>query len=156
MSETFRLGVGAVISTDEGRVLALERADIPGSWQLPQGGVEENESLLVAVYREVEEETGLERGHLELLAEHPVFLGYELPPESRGPKTGRGQCHRWFLFRLRAAAELGPPPGAEFRQHRWVLMDELVADAVPFRQSVYRELARYFAPHLPGQTPRST
>ena len=28
---------------DDGHVLAIERADIPGAWQLPQGGVDAGE-----------------------------------------------------------------------------------------------------------------
>ncbi len=37
--EYFRAGAGAVVINREGLVLALERADIPGAWQLPQGGL---------------------------------------------------------------------------------------------------------------------
>jgi len=39
-SQTFRAGVGAIILNTSGQVLALERKDIPGVWQLPQGGLE--------------------------------------------------------------------------------------------------------------------
>ncbi|MBA0050221.1 NUDIX domain-containing protein [Streptomyces sp. AJS327] len=54
--------VGAVIADPEGRVLLLRRtADdyLGGLWELPSGGVEEGESLIGALRREVEEETGL-------------------------------------------------------------------------------------------------
>jgi type I restriction enzyme M protein len=39
-TQTFRAGVGAMIVNREGRVLILERRDIPGSWQMPQGGLD--------------------------------------------------------------------------------------------------------------------
>ncbi|MHA4820158.1 NUDIX hydrolase [Streptomyces aculeolatus] len=54
--------VGAVIPDDTGRVLLLHRpaGDFLGDlWELPSGGVEHGESLLDALQREVEEETGL-------------------------------------------------------------------------------------------------
>jgi putative (di)nucleoside polyphosphate hydrolase len=148
VSETFRVGVGAVVAAADGRVLALERSDIPGAWQLPQGGVERDEPLQEAVLRELQEETGLRHHELELLAEHPVFLGYELPQDARSPKTGRGQCHRWFLFRLHPGAEVTLPPGGEFGQHQWIRLNELADHAVDFRRPIYRELARHFAPAL--------
>lgn len=148
MSETFRVGVGALILAMDGRVLLLERSDVPGAWQLPQGGVEVGEPLLTAAYREVEEELGIVPSGLTLLDEHPVFLGYELPPELRHRKTGRGQCHRWFLFRLAAGIRVETAAGGEFRRHEWVLPEDLVARAVAFRRPVYQELARYFRGHL--------
>ncbi|MBN1868586.1 NUDIX hydrolase [Candidatus Sumerlaeota bacterium] len=51
------LGVNAVIVRD-GKVLLIYRTDIP-VWELPGGAVDDNESLLDAVKREVAEETGL-------------------------------------------------------------------------------------------------
>lgn len=99
----FRANVGAVITNGAGLVLALQRADIRGSWQLPQGGVEENETAREAVYREVLEETALDAGHLRLLSEHPEWLAYELPPSKRTGKHGRGQVQKWFLFRLESS-----------------------------------------------------
>ncbi|MFW6089679.1 MAG: NUDIX domain-containing protein, partial [Gemmatimonadota bacterium] len=96
--EYFRAGVGALIVDGSGRVLACERADVPGAWQLPQGGLRSGEDPLEGALREVEEETGVARGELELLDRHPEPLVYELPPEARSPKTGRGQVQYWFAF----------------------------------------------------------
>ena len=99
-SRHFRAGVVAVIERDDGAVLAFERADAPGSWQLPQGGIERGEEPLDAVWRELGEETGLGRDQLVLAGEHPEWVAYEWP--SRSPPGARrlGQVHRWFTFRL--------------------------------------------------------
>ncbi|AUH44941.1 DNA mismatch repair protein MutT [Streptomyces sp. CMB-StM0423] len=54
--------VGAVLADPAGRVLLLHRppSDFLGDlWELPSGGVENGETLLDAVHREVAEETGL-------------------------------------------------------------------------------------------------
>jgi len=49
----------AVVRRGDGRVLAFERADRPGQWQLPQGGLERGETPVEAAWRELGEETGL-------------------------------------------------------------------------------------------------
>ena len=54
-SRHFRAGVVAVIERSDGAVLAFERADAPGSWQLPQGGIEVGEEPEDAVWRELKE-----------------------------------------------------------------------------------------------------
>ena len=91
-AQYFRAGVGAAIVNRGGFVLALERADIPGAWQLPQGGLQASESPLHAVFREVQEETGIPKGELELLDTYPEPLAYELPPKP-GPR--RPGAARW-------------------------------------------------------------
>lgn len=64
-----RVGVGGVV-VSEGRVLLARRAKAPlqGRWSIPGGTVELGETLLQAVVREMEEETGLEVEPLEVLA----------------------------------------------------------------------------------------
>jgi putative (di)nucleoside polyphosphate hydrolase len=144
MSATFRAGVGMVVLDPHGRVLALERSAVSGGWQLPQGGIEDGEEAADAMWRELREETGLTADDVEVRAELPEWLGYELPAEYRSLKTGRGQVHKWFL--LRAGADDLPVrtaamPGAEFRAWRWVDLAELAEQTVAFRRPVYRRLA---------------
>ena len=150
----FRAGAGAVICDAAGRVLALERADVPGAWQLPQGGLRADEEPLQAAYREVAEETGIPPEALELVARHPEPLAYELPPEARRAKTGRGQVQYWYLFRVRdpsVAPDL--PEDGEFRDWRWMAISDLAPSVVAFRRPVYERLARYFEPFLGGPQP---
>ena len=141
----FRAGVGIVIVNARGRVLVLERSDIPGAWQLPQGGLEQGEEPLDAALREVREETGISREKLELLGRHPEPLVYELPPTAQSPKTGSGQVQYWFFFKYREEdADIRLPAGGEFRAWDWRMFDDVVAGAVEFRRSVYRRLREYF------------
>lgn len=144
----FRAGAGAVVTDGRGRVLALERSDVPGAWQLPQGGLLADEEPLDAAVREVGEETGIPPEALELVAALPEPLAYELPPEARRRKTGRGQVQYWFLFRLRDGVEPDLPRDGEFRAWRWLPLDEVAAGVVPFRRAVYRRLGEHFGPHL--------
>jgi putative (di)nucleoside polyphosphate hydrolase len=144
-AKSFRASVGAIIINENGKVLGLERKDIPGAWQLPQGGLDDNEMPVEAVKREIREETGIETRDLELLASTSRWLAYELPEEARSKKIGRGQVQRWFLFRFRGSDEaitLGDQK--EFKAWKWIGMDELTSIVVHFKQPVYQELVEYF------------
>ena len=147
--QTFRANVAAVIINTDGQVLAFERKKIPGSWQCPQGGLDEGEAPLETVKREVLEETGIEENHLELLDTVPRWLAYELPEDLRSSKLGRGQVQKWFLFRFTGTeAEITMGDGKEFRAWEWTSMQDLLPRVAAFKQPVYQELEVYFRGHL--------
>ena len=58
-SPNFRAGVVIIVRGLDDRLLAFERGDVPGQWQLPQGGLDVNETPVAAAWRELHEETGL-------------------------------------------------------------------------------------------------
>lgn len=147
--EYFRAGVGAIIVDDIGRTLALERSDIPGAWQLPQGGLEDGEEPSVAVLREIGEETGISQSVLDLVDEYPDLLAYELPPEARSMKTGRGQVQYWFLFRIKGDdSEIDIAKSEEFADWRWMSVKQLLTEVVDFRARVYQRLTTHFSEYL--------
>jgi putative (di)nucleoside polyphosphate hydrolase len=149
----YRLNVGAALFNAQGRIFIGRRADIapgvPGHWQLPQGGVDEGEDLRAAVLRELEEEIGT--CNADILAEHPDWHVYDLPPHLIGQAFGgryRGQRQRWFALRflgtdgdIRLDAHTHP----EFCAWRWAELAELPSLAVPFKRDIYTCLARDFA-----------
>ena len=145
----FRAGAGAVIANSDGLVLVCERADVPGAWQLPQGGLERDEEPLEGVLREIEEETGITRDGLELIGHYPEPLVYELPVEARSEKTGMGQVQYWFLFRYRGSdPDLRRSSAGEFRRSAWQSFEQVLARVVDFRRPVYRQLYEAFGAHL--------
>ena len=127
----------AVIERADGAVLAFERADAPGSWQLPQGGIEMEEEAHDAVWREVKEETGLGPADLTLTAEHPDWVAYEWPLEVRAGRRRMGQVQRWFTFRVVDENVVPQPDGTEFTAWRWVERSWLIDHVVPFRATAY-------------------
>src|SRR5258706_13276026 len=73
------------------------------AWQFPQGGINPGETPEQAMYRELQEETGLEPQHVRILGRTRDWLHYNVPThwvkrERRG--TYRGQKQNWFLLRL--------------------------------------------------------
>jgi putative (di)nucleoside polyphosphate hydrolase len=155
MDLPYRDNVGAVVFNPAGLVLVARRADLPnaegapGGWQLPQGGMEPGEDPSVAVFRELEEEVGTARA--EIMAEHPDWLTYDLPPELLGKALGgkyRGQRQKWFALRFLgtdADIRLDLDPHPEFDAWRWAPLADLPALAVPFKLAIYTVLARDFA-----------
>ena len=141
----FRAGVGAVITDGNGRILALERSDFRGAWQLPQGGLKRRETARTGVLREIEEETGIKASALKLVGQHPELLVYELPVKAQSKKTGMGQVQQWFYFSLKKPLAEAPKPKGEFRAAKWVPFDRVVSGVATFRKPLYRKLRDYFA-----------
>jgi putative (di)nucleoside polyphosphate hydrolase len=155
MDLPYRDCVGAVLFNAQGLVLVARRADLPnaegapGGWQLPQGGMDPGEDPRIAVLRELAEEIGTAQA--EIIAEHPDWLTYDLPPALIGTALGgryRGQRQRWFALRFLgedADIRLDLDPHPEFDAWRWARLAELPALAVAFKRDIYAVLARDFA-----------
>jgi putative (di)nucleoside polyphosphate hydrolase len=157
----FRPCVGIMVINPTGLVWIGRRPDAPqepegpGSWwQMPQGGIDENEDPRAAALRELYEETGLRS--VEFVAEHPEWLYYDLPknlvPRAWGGRY-RGQKQKWFLMRFAgpdSEVQITPPPGhqIEFAEWRWAPLDTLTGLIVPFKRDVYRVVTEAFAPYV--------
>ncbi len=138
-----------MIVNHRGIVLAMERADIVGAWQLPQGGLERSEEPLRAALREVTEETGISESDLELVDSYPEPLAYELPANARSEKTGRGQVQYWYLFRFHGSDNaIDVKSGGEFRAWKWIPFHTLLNSVADFRKPVYRKLADQFRRYI--------
>jgi putative (di)nucleoside polyphosphate hydrolase len=135
----FRANVVAIVTDTNGRVMAFERTDVPGAWQLPQGGVDGGETPEQAAWRELGEETGLGPKQVELVGEFSDWTAYLWPTGPR--KNGRmGQVQRWFTFRVLSDDVEPVPDGVEFTSWKWATREWLVEQVVDFRRPSYQRV----------------
>jgi putative (di)nucleoside polyphosphate hydrolase len=137
-SANFRAGVAIAVSNSHDQVLAFERSDVPGAWQLPQGGIDVGETPLDAAWRELREETGLGPAEVELVGDHPQWMVYEFPDHVRSDGKRLGQAQRWYFFRVRSDDVTPTPDDVEFVAWKWVDRAWLCDHVVGFRHEVYR------------------
>ena len=100
----YRPGVGVTLINPAGLIFAGRRLDSTAdAWQMPQGGIDGDETPRAAALRELEEETGIKSDRVRFLAKTHHWLTYDLPPELLGKVWGgkyRGQRQKWFLYRF--------------------------------------------------------
>ena len=157
-AQGFRPNVGIVIANDHGQLLWARRVGGRDAWQFPQGGMMPGESPEDTLFRELEEETGLLREHVSVLATTEGWLTYRLPRRFLRPPRNRpvciGQRQKWFLLRLDAedeAIDLGRSPAPEFQDWRWVNYWYPIRKVVHFKRGVYARALRELAPALRGR-----
>lgn len=152
-NDGFRSNVGIILCNADRRLLLGRRVG-KGGWQFPQGGVAAGESLHQALYRELDEETGLGPDDVEELGRTRKWLRYRLPKRYR--RTGSeplciGQKQIWFLLRLTApdeAVRLDASNSPEFEDWRWVDFWTPAEEVIFFKRKVYRKALAEFEPLL--------
>ena len=150
----YRPAVAVMLINGKGQVWVGQRLDNAlDAWQMPQGGLDPDESPLEGAYRELEEETGISRGLVEIIAQAKQELLYDLPEDLIGKvwkEPWRGQRQTWFLARfLGTDADVNIATAApEFRAWKWAEPAELPAMIVPFKKKLYEQVLEAFAEWL--------
>jgi putative (di)nucleoside polyphosphate hydrolase len=159
-ADGFRLNVGIILANERQEVFWARRSGM-NAWQFPQGGVKINESPDVAMFRELDEETGLKPCHVELIGCTRRWLRYRIPRRfirfDRHPVC-IGQKQIWYLLRFRgeeADVHLDQSPRPEFDAWRWVEYWHPVEEVVSFKKVVYRKALTELEPLLAGPIPAS-
>ena len=139
-----RSGVGIIVLNKYNKVFVAKRIDNPKNfWQMPQGGVNEEEDFLKAAYRELEEETSIK--NVDLIKKLDGTITYELPDHLLGiiwRGQYKGQKQQWFLMRFTGEEkEINiKTKNPEFLDWKWIELDQITEVVVDFKLHVYKEL----------------
>jgi len=154
----YRPCAGMMVINNAGRVFigrrtsGPEHLDMTHAWQMPQGGIDENEDPYKAALRELYEETSIHSVHK--LGEIAEWLTYDIPTRLASNAWGgkyRGQKQKWYAFRftgLDSEINIAEPGGGhkpEFVEWRWATMHELPDLVVPFKRATYERVVREFS-----------
>jgi len=139
-----------------GQIFVGQRLDAaeslyPDAWQMPQGGIDEDEEPEAAALRELWEETGVVADHVQIIGRTTEEYFYDLPDELLGKiwkGKYRGQRQSWFLMRFTGEddqidIETEHP---EFTRWKWTEPAGLPDMIVPFKRDLYRGVLKEFLP----------
>ena len=149
MSKKYRKCVGMLILNSNNEVLVGRRLDHPsGFWQMPQGGIDENENPEKAVWREMMEEIGTNKA--KLIYSSKQWVNYDIPADTLKTlpwgKQYIGQTQKWFVFKfigndkdINVNTE-----NPEFSEWKWAKIDTIIDNIVPFKRPVYAKILDEF------------
>jgi putative (di)nucleoside polyphosphate hydrolase len=143
MSDGYRRGVGIMLLNHDDKVFVGRRLETQGeAWQMPQGGIDEDEEPRDAAFRELREEIGTDKA--EIVAESKAWLRYDLPPQLRKRWNDRwlGQQQKWFVMRFRGTdTDINiATEHPEFSAWKWTAVEHLPNLVVSFKRQIYLDL----------------
>jgi len=145
----YRPCVGIMLLNGHGQVFVARRCDTTDAWQMPQGGIDDGETVHEAALRELGEEIGTAKA--EIMAETAEKLRYDLPDHLLGKVwkgRWRGQEQVWVAARFTGSdADIDiATEHPEFDAWKWVDAADLTRLIVPFKKPVYEAVLAEFAP----------
>ena len=139
-----RIGVGIVLLNSKNNVFVGKRFDNPKNfWQMPQGGVDNNENFFQAAIRELKEETSIKS--IKLIKELDTWLEYDLPKNLLGKiwqGKYRGQKQKWFFMKfIGNENEINiKTKNQEFSEWKWIDPSKLTEFVVDFKFHIYSKI----------------
>lgn len=140
----YRRGVGMLIINHEKKIFIGQRFDKDESaWQMPQGGIDNNETPEETCIRELAEETGIVSNY-KILDKTKNWYSYDLPNNLQ-KKLWRGkykgQVQQWFILNFFGDdAEINiKTKHPEFKNWKWAYKEELMKLIVPFKKELYEK-----------------
>ena len=145
----FRKGIGVFLINTNNQLWVGKRMDFKNDyWQMPQGGIDNNESPRQAMIRELSEECGIKKNY-EILMELEEWLSYSLPSSLKKIVWGGryvGQTQKWFACRFVGKdkefdLQTHKP---EFQEWKWIRPEDATRFVVPFKKKLYKDVLKSF------------
>lgn len=124
----FRKGVSAIIINKKNEFLLVNLESFEDKYfAIPGGGVEQEETLEDAVYRELNEELGIEKKHLKVVGQSniPVRFKFKVIKMNRDGRDYEGSERYFFGFKFTGDEKTIIPNPGEVRSYKWVTHSEL-------------------------------
>jgi putative (di)nucleoside polyphosphate hydrolase len=150
----YRSGVGIMLINDDKKIFVGKRIDTKSdAWQMPQGGIDEGENEDLAMFRELNEETGIKKSAVKILQKSPNYHYYNLPYNLQKKFWGGkylGQKQRWYLLKFTGnEKDINiQTEDPEFSEWKWTSPFTIVDSIVPFKRDLYREIIAEFSQFL--------
>ena len=124
----FRKGVSALIINSKNEFLLVNLESFEDKYfAIPGGGVKEDETLIDAAYRELNEELGIKQKYLRVMGQSsiPVRFKFKVIKMNRNGKNYKGSERYFFGFQFISTDNEIKPKKSEVRTYKWVPFDRL-------------------------------
>lgn len=143
----YRKSVGIILLNKDKKAFIGKRINsIAGGWQMPQGGMDDNETIENAAFRELKEETGT--NNAKIIAKTENYYYYDLPDEllkEIWKGEFRGQQQIWFALSFLGKdneIDLNKHQPPEFSDWRWEKLSEIPNLIVSFKKQLYLDVIK--------------
>ncbi len=148
----YRPNVGIALFNQENKLFLGNRISTSEyTWQMPQGGIDENEDIETATFRELHEETGIKSA--EIIKIHEDWLYYDFPDGLAARLFNNkyiGQRQKWVALRFNGNDDeinLDAHDQPEFHQWQWATPAQAINLIVPFKKELYQAALDSFKDH---------
>ena len=147
----YRPNVGIVLFNEDKKIWIGRRLDTnpKEEWQLPQGGIDKQETPSKAAIRELYEETGIKS--IKKVSFIDKWLKYDLPKSiAKNKWKGKfvGQKQKWFLFYFYGKINeinINLNNNPEFSEWKWAEEEFIKKNVTEFRKDIYQEVFQIFS-----------
>lgn len=132
----YRLGVGIVLLNKDNLIWTGNRSNLKDAWQMPQGGIDINESKETALFREMNEEIGTTKA--SIINKLDRFITYDFKEQG----IISGQSIYWFFLRF-DGIDKDFSIGSEFDNWKWASKDFVLSSIIDFKKEMYEKVLSF-------------